>query len=435
MFFRIWLCGVIATMFMASGLATAKEPVTLVQFLETALASHLEVISHEFSVREAEARLVAAKSRPELELNIDLGYYHVQPWQSVLDSRAARIGIEGCSRFGAAYRLDADLKGKTVQFQLALPLFKPASLLPHYQEIKSCEHSYAGAKIVHQMIKEEVVLAAVQCFLNIWRLQEAVKIYQAVIDWLGSHQGIMAAAHRAGAVHELDLAFAQLQYEQQINAMEKLLGQLEAEKMLAVKVFGIPPGAEFVHDPTLFDPGILEAVLDWQQAPTITLAELNYDLAMTQMQAAEAAFGVQGELKLGVHSDRTWSVECSIRVPMFDQVYRSNQIAAANAKLTEAEFEVERAKSEIECEHIYRQVQLHAVKSNLKTAIITRDLAFRQKEIAEEQYAMGLLSLLEFLKVCEQEANAYLELVDAQYEYQLAQVQLRLSGRSQNSDG
>lgn len=433
MFGKGMICGLILAFFTAASSTAANEPVTLARFLEDALASHSELIEHEFALMELQANLDAAKmSSPAL--NMQLGYSKLNSWHPAGSNWAARASFEGRGRFGSEYSISYDFRGKAMQIQLALPVSMPREMSPRQQQVAACEYSYQKELIASQVLREEVFLAAAKCFLNIWRLKEAVNVRQAMITWLDSQLEILAEACHTGIAHEIDLACVELQYQMQINSIDVLREQLAAERSLAVMVYGMASEADLLHEPAQFDPKDLEFVLVPQPAAGIAMAKLDYGLAEMHARQLQTELGAQGRLSINLNSDSDWSVEWAVQIPLFDQAYRENQVDAADAKLSQTALAVERAELETICEHIYRQLHLSAASSNLKTVVQARELAARQKEIAAEQYEKGLLSFIELLRAWEGEAAAFLDLVDAEFEYQLAQIQHWLLDSNQNCE-
>ncbi|HPT92340.1 MAG TPA: TolC family protein [Limnochordia bacterium] len=416
----------------AAPMVAGNNTMTLAEFVETALVSSPDLVRSSISLKEAEASLAAFGSKTQPELTLNFGYHYMPNWP-VPGGWAAEVGITGSS-LGAEYRFNVDFKGKAARFQLAHPLFASAKLSPYRQKAISSEYTYKQELILHQITLEEVFLNAVQCFLNIWRLQKEVEIRQKLAAWLGCQVEIMAAAFGSGMIHQLDLALAQLQYEIHVNALEKVKGQLVFEQARAVQDYGISPETELIHEAEEFKVELLERFLKPQPAPAVAMAHLNLELANLDVEKTKAALGIHGELRVGINSDRSWLVECAIRIPLVDSTVYSKQMEAAGARLEQAELEVERAKAENDCEQIYRQALLRAAAANLNTAVKARELAARKQQIAQEQYALGLISFLELLEVCEEEADALLSMIHAQYEHQLALIQCWFLERSREYD-
>jgi len=427
---RILACVLLVVVLAA--LPAAGQTLTLAEFLESALASHPDVERSALALQAAEANLASVNSEPQLALSINLGYYSVPVLHRVQGGLAASLGA--ASQYGSKYSLTVDLTSKTFQFQLMHPLFTPEIVLPHRQETAARTYACAAARIAHQMVLEEVFHEAAQCFLNIWRLEKEGEIRRDLIAWLAAQLDITAAAHVSGIASELDLAVIKLQYEQQVNALDRIQGELAVERMLAVQLYGMQPGMRLIHNPAEFSTSMLERILPFHSAHATALAELSYDWAKARMEIVRAAGGIEGELRLNIYSDRSWSVECSFRVPLFHQAHRKQQLEAASAELAQAAVEMERAELEIGCEQIYQQVNLHTAANKRKTAAAAWDLAICQRQIAEEQHALGMLSFLDLLKVCEEEANAHLAVVNAEYEHQLALIRQWLLSRSWNND-
>lgn len=253
---------------------------------------------------------------------------------------------------------------------------------------------------------------------------------------------------RVASASQADVLGAQVDVASRRQQVDRAIGEARKARLRVLEQLGVldesldfDPEGEF---PVPFDPSALEADSLVKQAlaigPTVAQAQSRLEAAGRRRGAARAerlpSIGVSGSFRRSLRErdysaffdlnplDRGWNFGLSVSLPVFSGFQISQRTAQANAAVRRADESYREANLRVEQGVRSALIDLRNAWDGLEIQRRSTDLSRRRVQLAREEFRMGTIPFINLQSVIGQADAAERALVDAEYGFAIALVNL-----------
>ena len=321
------------------------------------------------------------------------------------------------SRIGPYRTFDA----RPVVSQKVLDLSLLAGVRASRARVDQSKHEVAA-------LREDIVLAAAQLYLQARQLESSAQAAEARIKTAGAILERAQHSEASGSASKLDVARAESQLYTERAGLHGIVKDLETAKSLLLRTIGRSQASVTLADVT----APVEPSSPAARAETAALeakqrvAELEVQQARSKRMpeiSASAGWGV-----LGAGPDRavgTYSYGFTATVPVWTGGRIADEVKSAQSRVAQVEQELRGTRLRVEQEWQQSQIELTAAKSMLAEASKSLTAAQTVLELSRMRFASGLSTSLDVVTAQGTLAQAEDYQIRMRYEVSLAAVRLR----------
>jgi outer membrane protein TolC len=290
--------------------------------------------------------------------------------------------------------------------------------------------------------RDLVVQAVGNAYLQIIADSARITATQAQIDSDNAVYTNATRRHDAGTAIGIDVLRAQVELKQRQQQLVSVTNQFEKDKLTLGRVIGLPPGQDFsVTDPS--SPVPLEAIslkeaLDraYEHRPDLLAAKARVTAAQFTLRSAKAEryptatangyYGDQG-LRLFTNSHGVFNVTGSVQFNIFDSGRIKSDILQNDAELRNRRNEFENLRGQIDFEVRSALLDLRSANDQVDVAKSNMQLANETLKQSRDRFTAGVTNTVEVVQAQQAVADADENLISAQFQYNLAKVELARS--------
>jgi outer membrane protein TolC len=290
--------------------------------------------------------------------------------------------------------------------------------------------------------RDLVVQAVGNAYLQIIADSARITATQAQIDSDNAVYTNATRRHDAGTAIGIDVLRAQVELKQRQQQLVSVTNQFEKDKLTLGRVIGLPPGQDFsVTDPS--SPVPLEAIslkeaLDraYEHRPDLLAAKARVTAAQFTLRSAKAEryptatangyYGDQG-LRLFTNSHGVFNVTGSVQFNIFDSGRIKSDILQNDAELRNRRNEFENLRGQVDFEVRSALLDLRSANDQVDVAKSNMQLANETLKQSRDRFTAGVTNTVEVVQAQQAVADADENLISAQFQYNLAKVELARS--------
>jgi outer membrane protein TolC len=290
--------------------------------------------------------------------------------------------------------------------------------------------------------RDLVVQAVGNAYLQIIADSARITATQAQIDSDNAVYTNASRRHDAGTAIGIDVLRAQVELKQRQQQLVSVTNQFEKNKLTLGRVIGLPPGQDFsVTDPS--SPVPLEAIslkeaLDraYEHRPDLLAAKARVTAAQFTLRSAKAEryptatangyYGDQG-LRLFTNSHGVFNVTGSVQFNIFDSGRIKSDILQNDAELRNRRNEFENLRGQVDFEVRSALLDLRSASDQVDVAKSNMQLANETLKQSRDRFTAGVTNTVEVVQAQQAVADADENLISAQFQYNLAKVELARS--------
>jgi outer membrane protein TolC len=307
---------------------------------------------------------------------------------------------------------------------------------------RSAKQSVKASTFSIQNARDLVVQAVGNAYLQIIADAARVVATQAEVDADNAQYMNAVRRHDAGTGTGIDVLRSQVELKQRQQTLVAQRNQFEKDKLTLARIIGLAPGQEFtVSDPS---PQVPLGAIAVQEALTKAYANRpDFQAAQTQVRAAEFSlraakaeryptlqasgyYADQG-LTLFGNSHGVFQVTGSIQFNVFDGGRIKGDILESDANLRNKRNQLENLRGQIDYEVRNALLDLKSAGEQVDVAHSNVDLANETLTQSRDRFAAGVTNTVEVVQAQQSVADAYENLISAQYQYNVAKVSLARS--------
>lgn len=316
-------------------------------------------------------------------------------------------------------------------------------------QLRAAQHNlsaaYAGVNLQRLQVEAEVTSR----FFDALRAERLVAVERQLLASARERLDANERLFRVAAATQVDVLGAQVDVARGEQSLELQLGEARKARLRVLETLGVldemvdfVPEGEF---PAVFDPAILDVsdlvALGLRTNPTV--AQRNWELSSASA-SARAAMGnwlptvdLSGGWSRGLNEqnfgaffdlapgqDRGYRFSLSLSWPVFNGFQRSQQIGQANAQRRRADENLRQAALQLEQEIRAAVIDVQNRYDALETQRRSTELSRTRVSLAREQYLSAAISFTNLQQIIESASGQERALVDAEYNYAVAVVNL-----------
>jgi outer membrane protein TolC len=286
--------------------------------------------------------------------------------------------------------------------------------------------------------RDLIVLAVTGAYLQVVASRAQVESARAQVATAQATYKQAVDRHDAGVAARIDVTRSQVELQTQQQRLTSVENDLAKRKITLARLIGLSAGQEYsINDDVPFAP-LTSITLD--QALSRAYGNRN-DLkaAESQVRAAELTrkaavaekyptisvggdYGVIGTDPTASHG--TFSMNATVRMPIFNGRRSSADIEQADAALAQRRAEYEDLRGRIEAEVRTAFLDLTAAANQVAVAESNRKLAADTLQQARDRFAAGVTDTIEVVQAQEAVATAEQDYIQALYAHNLAKASL-----------
>jgi outer membrane protein TolC len=316
-----------------------------------------------------------------------------------------------------------------------VPLFNFSSL----SRYRASREDQKATALSVQNARDLVVLAVGNAYLQVIADIARVNATQAEI---AADQAVYTNAvrrHYAGVAIAIDVMRSEVELKQRQQALVVNENQLAKDKLTLARIIGLPIGQDFtIANPS---PSVPLVVMPLEEAlaqayahrPDFQAAQARVAAAEFALRAAKAeryptltASGYYGDEGLRVlnNSHGVFVAQGSINFNIFDGGRIKADVLESDAELKNRRNELENLRAQIDYEVRTALLDLKAAQDEVNVAQSNMGLANETLKQARDRFAAGVTNTVEVVQAQQAVADANENLISAQYQYNLAKVEL-----------
>jgi outer membrane protein TolC len=290
--------------------------------------------------------------------------------------------------------------------------------------------------------RDLVVQAVGNAYLQIIADSARITAKKAQIDSDNAVYTNATRRHDAGTAIGIDVLRAQVELKQRQQQLVSVTNQFEKDKLTLGRVIGLPPGQDFsVTDPS--SPVPLEAIslkeaLDkaYEHRPDLLAAKARVVAAQFTLRSAKAEryptatanayYGDQG-LRLFTNSHGVFNITGSVQFNIFDGGRIKADILENDAELRNRRNEFENLRGQVDVEVRTALLDLRSANDQVDVAKSNMQLAGETLKQSRDRFTAGVTNTVEVVQAQQSVADADENLISAQFQYNLAKVELARS--------
>lgn len=294
------------------------------------------------------------------------------------------------------------------------------------------------AELSETSARRALVLASQEGAYGVLRLKQLSAVAAARLTAVAEHERLSEIMRDAGVVAQFEVVQAQTELSRaQQDLISAQTGVKQATAQLR-NIINFPQTTDVdVVDcaPPRQPDGDLSELIEraWAGRPEVKLADSALTIARMNLLLARRDMGLTVALT-GSYSRQTvsgfsgefgWQAGVAIEKPLFDGGARDGKVAEASARLRSAEFDVERAREDIALDVTRQTLAIAEAREKIAAAEQGVVEARERRRMARLRYREGITVGIEVIDADTALAAADANLINAQYDLQLAIVRLR----------
>lgn len=406
-------------------------PLSLADALDRGLKANLGLLTSDQASREARAnrlralagllpRVTGVVSATEQQINLQALGFNVQIPPSVGFSIPTIVGPFGY---------------QTAQAQAQIPLFDWTAI----SNFKASRDSLKAASLSVKNARDIVVLGVGNGYLQIIADAARITATQAQIDADAAVLQNAQRRHEAGTAIGIDVMRSEVELKGRQQALIAAKNQFEKDKLALGRAIGLPPGQDFsVSDPAPSIP--LEAmslqdalVKAYENRSDYQAAKLRASAAQFTVRAAKAEryptlsangyYGATG-LHLFTQSHGVFTATGTFQFNIFDGGRIRGNILQSEAELRNRRNELDNLRGQIDNDVRNALLDLNSAQAQVDVAKSNLELANQSLTQSRDRFSAGVTNTVEVVQSQQQVAGANESLISAQYQYNIAKVEL-----------
>ena len=298
------------------------------------------------------------------------------------------------------------------------------------QNLKSAEYTYKDAR-------EMVVLAVGNSYLQTIAAAARVDAAQAQVTTAQALYTKAADQLKAGVTPAIDALRAQVEFQARQQQLIVARNDYAKSKLGLARVIGLPPGQEFtLTDQAPYEPLLTPGLQESLQRAYASRAD--YQAAMAKLRGAELSrraataehypdLGLEADYgDIGIspfHSNGTYRVEGSLKIPIFAGRRTHADILQAEAVLRQNQQQVDNLRGQIDTEVRTAMLDLNAANDQVQVARSSVGLAQQTLTQAQDRFTAGVADNLEVIQAQEALATANENYISSLYAHNIAKVE------------
>jgi outer membrane protein TolC len=324
------------------------------------------------------------------------------------------------------------------QANVSIPLFDYAAI----SNFRSSRESQKAALLAVKNARDLVVQAVSNSYLaiiaenaRITATEAEIKADEAVFD-------NATLRHDAGTAIGIDVLRSQVELKQRQQQLVAVRNQFEKDKLSLARVIGLPTGQAFeVADPSISMPqeavDLKDALQkaydhrpDYQEARArVAAAQFTLRSARAERYPTLTASGYYGDegLRLLNDSHGVFMATGSINFNIFDGGRIKADVMQNEAELRNRRNEYDNLRGQIDFEVRNALLDLNSSQQQVGVAQSNVQLAQQSLQQSQDRFSAGVTNTVEVVQAQQAVADANENLISAQYQYNLAKVELARS--------
>jgi outer membrane protein TolC len=321
---------------------------------------------------------------------------------------------------------------------VTVPLFD----YPAINNFRSSRAEQKAAALEVKNARDLVVQAVGNAYLQIiaegariTATEAEIKADQAVFD-------NASRRHDAGTAIGIDVLRSQVELKQRQQQLVAVQNQFEKDKLSLARIIGLPPGQGFeVADPSVSMPLAAVSLKDalakaYIHRPDYLRAQARMLAAQFSVRSAKAEryptltasgyYGGEG-LRLLNNSHGVLSATGSVNFNIFDGGRIKADVVQNEAELQNRRNEYENLRGQIDFEVRSALLDLTSSQQQVEVAQSNVELAQRSLQQSQDRFTAGVTNTVEVVQAQQAVADADENFISAQYQYNLAKVELARS--------
>lgn len=408
--------------------STNPIPLSLGEALDRGLKANLGFLTSDQASREAQATRLRALSGLLPRITGQLSHVQQQTNLRALGVNFQAPGFEIPTIVGP-------FSYQTAQAAAQIPVFDWAAI----SNFRSAKENLKAAILSVKNARDLVVLGIGNGYLQIIADAARITSTQAQID---ADTAVLINAqrrHDAGTAIAIDVTRSDVELKRQQQALIAAKNQFEKDKLSLGRAIGLPPGQDFsVTDPS---PSIPLAAVSLQEAlvrayenrSDYQAAKMRVSAAQFTLRAAKAeryptlsAGGYYGStgLHLFTQSHGVFTAASTVQFNIFDGGRIRGDITQSDAELRNRRNEFDNLRGQIDTDVRNALLDLNSAQAQVDVAKSNLDLANESLGQSRDRFQAGVTNTVEVVQSQQQVASANESLISAQYQYNIAKVEL-----------
>jgi len=417
------------------GTATeAPIAISMSEAIDRGLKANLGLLSSQQSSEEVRAQRLRALAGLLPKINGQLG---MQEQQLNLQALGFNITLPPSAGFSIP-KIVAPYSYQSALANVSIPLFDYSAI----SNFRSSREQLKASALAVKNARDLVVQAVGNAYLEIIAETARITATQAEIN---ADQAVFDNAslrHDAGTAIGIDVLRSQVELKQRQQQLVAVQNQFEKDKLTLARIIGLAVGQQFtVADPSVSIP--LEAVslkdaLDkaYSHRPDYLAARAKVMAAQFTLQSAKAerfptltASGYYGDegLRLLNNSHGVFIATGTIGFNIFDGGRIKADILQDDAELRNRRNEYDNLRGQIDFEVRSALLDLNSSQQQVEVAQSNEQLAQQSLQQSRDRFSAGVTNTVEVVQAQQAVADANENLISAQYQYNLAKVELARS--------
>jgi len=417
------------------GTATeAPIAISMSEAIDRGLKANLGLLSSQQSSEEVRAQRLRALAGLLPKINGQLG---MQEQQLNLQALGFNITLPPSAGFSIP-KIVAPYSYQSALANVSIPLFDYSAI----SNFRSSREQLKASALAVKNARDLVVQAVGNAYLEI--IAEAARITATQAE-INADQAVFDNAslrHDAGTAIGIDVLRSQVELKQRQQQLVAVQNQFEKDKLTLARIIGLAVGQQFtVADPSVSIP--LEAVslkdaLDkaYSHRPDYLAARAKVMAAQFTLQSAKAerfptltASGYYGDegLRLLNNSHGVFIATGTIGFNIFDGGRIKADILQDDAELRNRRNEYDNLRGQIDFEVRSALLDLNSSQQQVEVAQSNEQLAQQSLQQSRDRFSAGVTNTVEVVQAQQAVADANENLISAQYQYNLAKVELARS--------
>jgi outer membrane protein len=317
------------------------------------------------------------------------------------------------------------------------------------QRVRGAKRMATAAEFHTEQARQDLILRVVRAYTDVIVARDGLAAAREALRTAEENEARVRSFEKAGTVVMSDLLSAQV-FRAQMKEDEILAAnRLEIARLILARELGTAPEAMGEPSGRLTAPtDSTKSREDWEkialaERPALRAAELERAAAANQRGAAKTEFGPKvslfanverDALTLGGSSGTNWIAGARLDLNLFAGGADKYRLAEAEAKVSQADHQLEWFRSGIQLE--VRQAYLESQAAGQRSAAAREAVAQAQESlrIIQNRYQAGLTTITELLRAQAAQLEAQTASLSALHDWQLARAQLERAAGSLNAN-
>jgi outer membrane protein TolC len=326
-------------------------------------------------------------------------------------------------------------------FDLRATLSQTVADLTALNNYRAASENVRANEFLSKDARDLVVLAVGGAYLQVIAAQARVASAQAQLETANALFRQASQERAAGLVAQIDVNRSQVQALTQEQRLVSLQNDLAKQKINLARLSGLPPSDAFeLTDDIPFAPAPAVRLDDaikqaFDQRPDLKAARAQVRVAERSEAAARAErlpsltfnadYGAIGTNPAQSHG--AFSVEGTLRIPIWPGGRTEGDIAQADAALVQRRAEVEDTISRIESEVRNAWLDLQAASTQVEVAQKNREVTEENLRLTRQRYEAGVTDNVEVVRSQDAVAAAEMDYISSVFAHNVAKLSLARS--------